>query len=162
MTEDERGAILWRLKNDPDLPEDAEFEVLAYTAMLWSGWECDDAAVLYRILPDGAPQLHVLAGIGVTQDRLLETLEERLAVYEKVAADTRAFITRAKGLPPPREWRWICTACKTEGKGDEPKVCPTCGADDAWYSYNTIADDRMSARERMRNLGRKLRGEPHA
>jgi hypothetical protein len=89
-------SIKRRLSYEPDLPEGAEFEVLAYTPMLWSGWEGDSAAVLYRILPDGDPQLYVLDGVHTPPDRLLETLRERLVAYEKAAADTRRFIEKAK------------------------------------------------------------------
>jgi hypothetical protein len=141
-----------RLSYDPDRPEGAEIEVLAYVPMLWSGWECDSAAVLYRILPDGEPRLYVLDGVHVPSDRLLETLQERLAAYEKAIVDTRAFITKAKGQPDPSEWRWCCTACHTEGRGDEPDGCPTCGATNAWYNYRTMIDDTQPAMERLRSM----------
>jgi hypothetical protein len=162
MTQEYLESVRQRLLRDPEIPEGVDLEVLAATPILWCGWECDTVAVLYRILPDGEQQLHVLDSVGVSPELLLEKLEERVVAYREVIGDTEAFVAKAKGLPPAREWRWICTVCRTEGRGDEPKVCPNCGADDAWYSYNTSVDDPMSARERMRNLGRKLRGEPDA
>jgi hypothetical protein len=150
-------SIQRRLSYERDLPEGAEFEVIAYTPILWSGWEGDSDAVLYRILPDGEPQLYVLDGVHTPPDRLLETLQGRIGAYEKAIADTKAFITKAKGQPAPSEWRWCCTACKTEGRGGEPAACPTCGATNAWYNYRTRVDDTQPAMERLHGM---LKPEP--
>jgi hypothetical protein len=160
-------ALKQRLKWDDELnlAEDAKLEILAATPILWSSWECDYTAVLYRILPDGEPQLYVEGGVHVSSGNLLETLENRIGAYDRAIARTRAFIATAKGLPPPepeREWRWVCTVCKTEGKGGEPKACPTCGTTDAWYCWNTTSDDTVSGRERMRRLAARLKGQPDA
>jgi hypothetical protein len=86
--------ILW--DDELNLPEDAKLEILAATPILWSSWECDYTAVLYRILPDGEPQLYVEGGVHTTPDNLLETLEGRLAAYERAIVRTRAFIEKAK------------------------------------------------------------------
>ncbi|MGO4558098.1 hypothetical protein [Mesorhizobium sp. 2RAF21] len=152
MSDENFDYVRRRLGYDPDLPEGVEFEVLAYAPILWSGWEGDSAAVLFRILPDGKPQLHVLDGVDIAPETLLQALEDRIAIYERTAVKTKAFLAKARGLPTPREWRWCCTACKSEGRGDEPAVCPTCGSDDAWYNYKTTVDDRQPAVERLRGL----------
>jgi hypothetical protein len=152
MSDEDFRHVLRRLRYDPDLPENAKFEVLGYTPILWSGWEGDSGAVLFRILPDGEPQLHVLDGVHVTSETLLKALDDRIEVYEKAITKSKAFLAKARGLPPPQEWRWFCTACKSEGGGDEPAVCPTCGADDAWYEYRTTVDDRQPAIERLHKL----------
>ncbi|TPK78204.1 hypothetical protein [Mesorhizobium sp. B2-4-17] len=85
-----------RLSYELELPQGAEFEVLAYAPILWSGWECDSAAALYRILPDGEPRLYVLDGVHTPRSRLLEALEERLTAYERAIANTKAFIAKAR------------------------------------------------------------------
>ena len=152
MTEEYLESIRQRLYRDPEIPEGADIEVLAATPILWCGWECDTVAVIYRILPDGEQRLHVLDEVHVPSDRLLETLDERIVVYEKAVSDTKAFIERAKGLAPPREWRWLCTACQTEGRGNEPAACPACRATNAWYNYRTTVDDTQPAIERLYKL----------
>lgn len=85
-----------QMRRKPAIPESAEFEILASAPILWSGWGCDRTAVLYRILPDGKPELHVLGGVEVTADALLSVLEERIDVYERAARQTRDFIGKAK------------------------------------------------------------------
>jgi len=157
MTEEYLDSVRQRLIRDPEIPEGADLEVLAATPILWCGWECDTVAVIYRILPAGEQQLHVLDGVGVSPRLLLKTLDERMDIYGKAISDTKAFIAKAKGLPPPREWRWLCTACKSEGRGDEPAACPACGATNAWYNYRTTVDDTQTATERLRNLLRPRR-----
>lgn len=132
MTDDDeimRRVIRRRLSHEPDLPEDVEFEVLAYTSMLWSGWEGDSAAVLYRILPDGEPRLYVLDGVHVTPGRLMEAIDERLAAYRKAIADTDRFrgIARvALGLQTDDDSPWYCGGCGLSFADSQP-VCPACG-----------------------------------
>lgn len=89
MSDEDFRHVLRRLRYDPDLPENAKFEVLGYTPILWSGWEGDSGAVLFRILPDGEPQLHVLDGVHVTSETLLKALDDRIEVYEKASLMTR-------------------------------------------------------------------------
>ncbi len=43
-----------------------------------------------------------------------------------------------------KKWRWLCVECGTEGRGQNPKICPTCGRDDTWYLNNCYADDPRS------------------
>ena len=159
MTEEERERIrqrvVWHLQLQAGDDLERDVEVLAATDILWCAWECDYQAVLFRQLPDRQPELCVIGGVTVALDGFLETLQERIAAYRKAIRDTEAFIAQAKGLPPPepgREWRWCCMLCGTEGKGGEPKACPTCGATDAWYNYKTTSDDTEPAMARLRNL----------
>lgn len=96
MTDERLEIARQRLSYDPDIPEDTDLEVLAVVPILWSGWECDDEGVLYRILPDGGPKLHVSAAVNIPHETLIETLESRCEVYEDVLERTRAFIATAK------------------------------------------------------------------
>jgi hypothetical protein len=86
--------LLW--DDNLNLPEDTKLEILAATPILWSSWECDYTAVLYRILPDGEPQLYVEGGVHVSSDNLLETLENRIGAYERATVRTREFIEKVK------------------------------------------------------------------
>ncbi|MDH0123277.1 hypothetical protein ABE562_04765 [Brucella intermedia] len=45
------------------------------------------------------------------------------------------------------KWRWLCVECGTEGRGGEPKVCPTCGRSDSWYLNNCYANDPRTMRQ---------------
>lgn len=63
---------------------------------MWSGWEGDTAAVLYRLLPDGKPSLHVFEGVHVGPDKLLEVLRSRVAAYRQVAVRTEEFLERVR------------------------------------------------------------------
>jgi hypothetical protein len=96
MNKDETETVIWRMKLDPAIPKGIELEVLGYVPILWSGWESDTGAVLYRILPDGDPALHVFDRVDIEKAELLETLEKRIEVYEQVAAGTRAFLEKAQ------------------------------------------------------------------
>lgn len=40
-----------------------------------------------------------------------------------------------------REWRWLCTECGTEGRGDCPDICPECSCADACYETNSHGSD---------------------
>ncbi len=90
-----------RLRLDDEVPRDTEIEVIAVVPILWSGWEGDSGACLYRILPDGKPQLHVFDGMHVAPDGLEDVLRERLAAYEKLAQRTREFLVRMGADYPP-------------------------------------------------------------
>lgn len=93
MTDDEHreNAKRYMLMLRRAVPEDAEIEILAATPILWSGWEGDHDAVLYRILPAGEPRLFVLGQMTLHPRDVVETLEERLAAYAKAIVDTKAF-----------------------------------------------------------------------
>jgi hypothetical protein len=42
-----------------------------------------------------------------------------------------------------RRWRWLCTACDTEGHGRLPETCPRCGEAAAIYeSYGSPGELR--------------------
>jgi hypothetical protein len=42
-----------------------------------------------------------------------------------------------------RRYRWLCTACDTQGHGQLPDACPRCGEPDALYeSYGSSSDLR--------------------
>lgn len=86
--------LLW--DDELNLSEDTALEIIAAAPILWSGWECDYTAVIYRILPDGEPRLYVEGGVHTTPDNLLETLEGRLVAYDRAIVRTRAFIEKAK------------------------------------------------------------------
>jgi hypothetical protein len=72
------------------IPEN--IEVLAVADMLWSGWECDYTAVLYRELPDGDPKPFVLAGVEVSPKNLKEALLERVEAYKEAVKETESFL----------------------------------------------------------------------
>jgi hypothetical protein len=84
-----------RLERDPDLPEGANVSVLGFTPILWSGWEGDNMAVMYRIAPEEQVRLHVIDGVYVAPEDLLQTLRERLVEYERVIGETKTFLTKA-------------------------------------------------------------------
>lgn len=55
------------------------------------------------------------------------------------------------------DWRWLCTACWTEGMAPPPTACPTCGDTDAWYETNLHGGRPM--REVFKSLARSLRAQ---
>lgn len=68
----------------------ADFQVLDWTEILWSGWEGDSSAALVRI-PGQGPKVSVYAHIG--SGRSPEAmLRERLVAYEDAIRDTRRLI----------------------------------------------------------------------
>jgi hypothetical protein len=166
MTDDETERVRQRLVGHlkirdelegVDVERDYDVEVIAAVDMLWCGWECDYRGIMFRMRPFGEARLAVLGGVEVGPDNLIDVLQERIGAYEKAIADTIAFLAKAKGQPVPSEWRWCCTACKTEGRGGEPAACPTCGATNAWYNYSTRVDDTQPAMERLHGM---LKPEP--
>lgn len=96
MTEDQRAAVtaLWQSW----LPEGAE--LLELVDVLWSGWECDHNAALIREA-DGTVRIKILAGVSHPGDKgPVAMLEERVAAYERVAAETRRFLEIAQAQMP--------------------------------------------------------------
>jgi len=81
-----------RMQFDPEIPEGADVDVLAATPVLWSGWECDTVAVLYRIRPEEKLRLHVMDGVHVTPENLQETLQERVVAYKEAIEETEEFL----------------------------------------------------------------------
>ncbi len=69
----------------------ADFRVMAYTPILWTGWECDYGVVLIEI--DGERKTVVLAGVAYPGDSgPAELLRERLQAYQQAIADTEHFL----------------------------------------------------------------------
>lgn len=50
------------------------------------------------------------------------------------------------------KWRWLCIECDTEGRGDCPTKCTTCGRSDSWYMNNGHANDPRSMHEIMNTV----------
>lgn len=50
------------------------------------------------------------------------------------------------------KWRWLCVECNTEGRGNCPQQCLTCGRSDSWYINNAHANDPRSMREIMNTV----------
>lgn len=42
--------------------------------------------------------------------------------------------------------RWACAECWTEGRGQRPDECPTCGCEDSWYQCAPADDDDRTMR----------------
>lgn len=79
-----------------DVPA-ADIEILAECPVLWSGWECDRAVLLYRIRSTGETGLHVVSGVASPGDRgPVDMLGERLEAYQEAARQTLAFLERVR------------------------------------------------------------------
>jgi hypothetical protein len=83
------------LSLSPGIPDEANIEVVVHTPVLWSGWEADYDALLYRIAPESEIRMHVFGSVDVSPRNLIETLKERLAEYERVVDLTRLFLQKA-------------------------------------------------------------------
>lgn len=42
--------------------------------------------------------------------------------------------------------RWLCCECWTEGTGERPTDCPTCGCRDSWFLSAPRPDDHRTMR----------------
>ena len=68
-----------------------DFEIVAYTEMLWCGWECDFGMVLFEI--DGERKSVVLAGVAHPGDKgPAAMLRERLQAYRDAIVSTERFL----------------------------------------------------------------------
>ena len=59
---------------------------------------------------------------------------------------------------PNPDWRWASTECWTEGKGNRPAACPTCGCTDAWFA--TAAHGGRLLKEVFEDVAAQMFGAP--
>ena len=95
LPEHERIGLLLHIEDKYGRRRD-DFRVIAYTQVLWSGWECDHGIVLIEI--DGRREVQMIAGVFHPNDRGAATmLRERLHAYRDAIADTEFFLSRLEG-----------------------------------------------------------------
>lgn len=111
MEQEELCNIRHEMTRALQIHKDTQLDVLAAAPIPWSGWECDRTAVLYRILPDGKPALHVLGGVDVTSGSLLHVWRSGSASTSRLPGKTAIFSIR-------REWNWPCRSSRVH------RMCP--------------------------------------
>jgi hypothetical protein len=100
---------VWRDEEGRPVAEE-DIEILASCPVLWSGWECDFAVLLYRIRSTGETGLHVVGGVAGLGDKSpLEMLRERLEAYREALRGTEAFLATVAEILP-------------SGAGEPPEV----------------------------------------
>lgn len=73
-----------------------DIEILSAVSVLWSGWECDSAVIMYRVKSTGEKALWVLDGAGGPwESDPVRVLRSRLPAYEQAIEDTKRFLERA-------------------------------------------------------------------
>jgi hypothetical protein len=91
---------VWREEEGRPVAE-ADIEILARCPVLWSGWECDFAVILYRVRSTGETGLHVVAGVSHPGDRgPVDMLRGRLEAYREAIRDTETFLAKVAEILP--------------------------------------------------------------
>lgn len=73
-----------------------DIEVIDSVGVLWSGWECDSAVLMYRVKSTGERGLWVLDGAGGPwESDPVRVLRSRLPAYGQAIDDTKRFLERA-------------------------------------------------------------------
>lgn len=100
-TDMDRVSVSLRFEDEGrDVPE-SDIDILARCPVLWSGWECDFTALLYRLHSTGETGLHVVGGVIVDSGPgPVAMLEERLAAYREAIKETEAFLKQVKKEMP--------------------------------------------------------------
>jgi hypothetical protein len=88
-------SVEWTLENHfPDRSH--ECRAIAYTQLLWSGWEFDTGIVLIEI--DGERKTVIVSGVANASETHEEMLRERLDAYREAIASTQAFLANLAKL----------------------------------------------------------------
>lgn len=91
-----RRLSLWFEEEGRAVAED-DIEVIDAVDVLWSGWECDSAVLMYRVKSTGERGLWVLDGAGGPwESDPVKVLRSRLPAYEQAISETKRFLERAK------------------------------------------------------------------
>lgn len=74
-----------------------DFKIVAYTEILWCGWECDFGMALVEI--DGERRTYRLAGVPHPSDKEpAAMLRERLQAYRDAIKSTEHFLAELEGF----------------------------------------------------------------